>query len=34
VRINVQLIQTATDSHLWAETFDRKRTDFSRSKVK
>src|SRR5207248_7248986 len=27
VRINVQLIQAATDSHLWAETFDRQLTD-------
>src|SRR6476469_5571434 len=27
VRINVQLIRAANDSHLWAETFDRKRTD-------
>ena len=27
VRINVQLIRAATDSHLWAETFDRKLTD-------
>ena len=27
VRINVQLIQAATDSHLWADTFDRKLTD-------
>ncbi|HKP93394.1 MAG TPA: hypothetical protein VJS88_05815, partial [Chthoniobacterales bacterium] len=27
VRINVQLIKAATDSHLWAETFDRKLTD-------
>jgi TolB-like protein len=27
VRINVQLIKAASDSHLWAETFDRKLTD-------
>jgi TolB-like protein/Tfp pilus assembly protein PilF/predicted Ser/Thr protein kinase len=27
VRINVQLIGAATDSHLWAETYDRKLTD-------
>ena len=27
VRINVQLIQAANDSHLWADTFDRKLTD-------
>jgi serine/threonine protein kinase/Tfp pilus assembly protein PilF len=27
VRVNVQLIKAATDSHLWAETFDRKVTD-------
>src|SRR4029077_9168483 len=27
VRVNVQLINAATDSHLWAETFDRKLTD-------
>ncbi len=27
VRINVQLIQASNDSHLWAETFDRKLTD-------
>ena len=27
VRINVQLIDTVTDSHLWAETFDRTRAD-------
>jgi TolB-like protein/Tfp pilus assembly protein PilF len=27
VRINVQLIRVANDSHLWAETFDRKLTD-------
>ncbi len=26
-RINVQLIKAANDSHLWAETFDRKLTD-------
>jgi TolB-like protein/Tfp pilus assembly protein PilF len=27
VRVNVQLINPATDSHLWADTFDRKLTD-------
>ncbi len=27
VRVNVQLIKAATDSHLWADTFDRKVTD-------
>src|SRR5204863_9928080 len=27
VRINVQLIRAADDSHLWAETFDRRLTD-------
>src|SRR5262249_28197190 len=27
VRVNVQLIKGATDSHLWADTFDRKLTD-------
>jgi TolB-like protein len=27
VRVNVQLIKVANDSHLWAETFDRKLTD-------
>ena len=27
VRVNVQLIKAANDSHLWAETFDRKPTD-------
>jgi TolB-like protein/Tfp pilus assembly protein PilF len=27
VRVNVQLINAHTDSHLWAETFDRKLTD-------
>jgi TolB-like protein/Tfp pilus assembly protein PilF len=27
VRVNVQLIRAADDSHLWAETFDRKVTD-------
>src|SRR5437588_4165634 len=26
-RVNVQLIKEATDSHLWADTFDRKLTD-------
>jgi len=27
VRVNVQLIKAATDSHLWADTFDRKLVD-------
>ncbi len=27
VRVNVQLIKAANDSHVWAETFDRKLTD-------
>jgi serine/threonine protein kinase/tetratricopeptide (TPR) repeat protein len=27
VRVNVQLIKGATDSHLWSDTFDRKLTD-------
>src|SRR5437660_2982623 len=27
VRVNVQLINPATDSHVWADTFDRKLTD-------
>jgi serine/threonine protein kinase len=27
VRVNVKLINAATDSHLWADTFDRKLTD-------
>ena len=27
VRVNVQLINAATDAHLWAESFDRKLTD-------
>src|SRR5882724_1829840 len=27
VRVNVQLIRAASDSHLWAETFDRRLTD-------
>ena len=27
VRVNVQLIKAATDSHIWADTFDRKVTD-------
>ena len=29
VRVNVQLINAQTDSHLWAETYDRKLTDIS-----
>src|SRR4029434_6636135 len=27
VRVNAQLIKAADDSHLWADTFDRKLTD-------
>src|SRR2546429_2861558 len=27
VRVNVQLIKAANDSHLWADTYDRKLTD-------
>src|SRR4029434_10022455 len=27
VRVNVQLLNAETDSHLWAETYDRKLTD-------
>src|SRR5207249_7836100 len=27
VRVNVQLIRAANDSHLWGDTFDRKLTD-------
>src|SRR5262249_56137253 len=27
VRVNVQLIKAATDSHVWADTLDRKLTD-------
>ena len=27
VRVNVQLIKAANDSHVWADTFDRKLTD-------
>ena len=27
VRVNVQLIKAADDSHLWADTFDHKLTD-------
>ena len=27
VRLNVQLINAQTDSHLWADTYDRKMTD-------
>src|SRR5262245_51564026 len=30
VRVNVQLINAQTDSHLWAETYDRKFTDIFR----
>src|SRR5262249_24833121 len=30
VRVNVQLINAQTDSHLWAETYDRKLTDIFR----
>ena len=34
VRVNVQLIKAASDSHLWSDTFDRKLTDIFRSKVR
>ena len=34
VRVNVQLIKAANDSHLWADTFDRKLTESFRSRVK
>ena len=27
LRVNVQLIKASNDSHLWADTFDRKLTD-------
>ena len=27
VRVNVQLVNAQTDSHLWADTYDRKLTD-------
>jgi len=27
MRVNVQLIKAGSDSHLWADTFDRKMTD-------
>src|SRR5205085_2560879 len=27
VRVNVQLVKAASDSHVWADTFDRKLTD-------
>src|SRR5205823_772287 len=27
LRVNVQLVEAATDAHLWADTFDRKLTD-------
>ena len=27
MRVNVQLINAPTDSHLWADTYDRKLTD-------
>jgi len=27
IRVNVQLIRTSTDAHLWADTYDRKLTD-------
>jgi TolB-like protein/Tfp pilus assembly protein PilF len=30
VRVNVQLVNALTDSHLWAETYDRKLTDIFR----
>jgi Predicted integral membrane protein len=34
VRVNVQLIKAANDSHLWADTFDRKLTDIFSVRVK
>src|SRR5947207_9416360 len=33
VRVNVQLIKAASDSHLWADTFDRKLTEDRKSVV-
>ena len=33
IRVNVQLIKAASDSHLWADTFDRKLTDIFRSRA-
>src|SRR6184192_751571 len=34
VRVNVQLINAATDSHVWADTFDRKLTDIFSVRVR
>ena len=34
VRVNVQLIQAASDSHLWADTYDRKLVDIFGSRAK
>ena len=34
VRVNVQLINAQTDSHLWAETYDRKLTDIFGSRAR
>ena len=34
VRVNVQLINALTDAHLWADTYDRKLTEFLRSRLK
>jgi TolB-like protein len=34
VRVNVQLIKAADDSHLWADTFDRRLTDILASRAR
>ena len=34
VRVNVQLVNAQTDSHLWADTYDRKLTDILASRAK
>ena len=34
VRVNVQLIKAANDSHIWADTFDRKLTDIFQSRAR
>ena len=34
VRVNVQLVNAQTDSHLWAETYDRKLTDIFASRAR
>ena len=33
VRVNLQLVEAATGSHLWADSFDRKLTDIFSSRV-